>query len=409
MADNNNNNNLLGFGLAGLGSSLVGGGLSYLTGRASQEHAAELQWQNWKRMFDYEAEYNKPINQLKRSAAAGVNPFVSPAGAQMVGTSSMQMGAPAAAPGASPVPFDFGTNFNQIMSGLLAVRQSEGEGIKNKNLQSFLDAQIKNQLSQAGYNDVQSAYQNMANEIYREFGRKKNDAELQNLLKDLETKQADILLKSSERGYYDQSRMESLAREAHERALAVLGQKDIDAFDTRLRTWIRQAESQIKANLAGAYESGERAKLAGAQTETENALRSGRVSAQALENGLSAIDFLVNSQENEDGELRMIEQLRNEVELKSKENNTFYWRFAAEMLSALAQGAFSVTFAGKVLRAARGAQSAVQATKQLKSAGVGDITEHVAKPTPKGSGAPVFPRDKDKYPNLYHIWQMGQH
>lgn len=88
----------------------------------------------------------------------------------------------------------------------------------------------------------------------------------------------------------------------------------------------------------------------------------------------------------------------------------FTWQFGIELAKAVAFGAMSITGAGKLWRMFKGLRTAESATRvagQNKKS-VGDIMEHVGKPSEKGSGAPVFPRDKDKYPNLYRIWSSGK-
>lgn len=53
------------------GSSLIGG----LVNQAFAKRNARMQFQNWKKAFDYEAAYNSPKNQLNRLYEAGINPL----------------------------------------------------------------------------------------------------------------------------------------------------------------------------------------------------------------------------------------------------------------------------------------------------------------------------------------------
>lgn len=399
MADTND---LLGYGVAGAASSLIGGGLSYLTGRSSQERAAELQWENWKKMFDYQAEYNKPVNQLKRSAAVGVNPFVSPTGAQMVGMSSQQMGAPASAPGASAVPFEFGSNFNQILQGLLNYRSSIGKDIENSKLPEWFDAQIREKLVHAGYEDVMSQGQELANEITRLYGKMEKRAQISNLMKDTLLKASQIMLNDDLGELAAQQRLTELARESHYRAEAVLGQKNIDAFDTRLNAWLDTVKSEQAANYSSAH-------LRREQALTENRLRDERYTELVIENGLRGIQFANEDEFSHQDREQALRYSIEQADLLSKENNVFYWRFAVDVLKAVADGVISATFASKLLKFGKAGKEAKTAEEfQKKAKKVGDIMEHVGSPSETGSGAPVFPRDKDKYPNLYRIWNMGK-
>lgn len=395
-------NELLGYGVAGAASSLIGGGLSYITGRSSQERAAELQWENWKRMFDYQADYNKPINQLKRSAQVGVNPFVSPTGAQMVSMNSQQIGAPAAAPGASPVPFEFGSNFNQILQGLLNYRSSVGKDIENSKLSDWFDAQIREKLVHAGYEDVMTQGEEMANEITRLYGKMEKRAKIQNIMKDTLLKASQIMLNDDLGELAAQQRLTELAKESHYRALAVLGQKDIDSYDTRLDAWLDTVKSQQAANYSSAEESHERA-------ATERKLRDERYTELVIENGLRGIQFANEEEFSHQDREQALRYSIEQADLLSKENNVFYWRFVVDVLKAVADGVISATFASKLLKFGKAGKDAKTAEEfKNKANKVGDIMEHVGEPSGKGSGAPVFPRDKDKYPNLYKIWHMGK-
>lgn len=330
--------------VGGLASGAGSGLLSYMTGRSSQEHAANLQYDNWKRMFDYEAAYNHPANQLRRSASVGVNPFVSPSGAQMVGLSSMNTGTPAAAPGAMPI--DFSGSFNQVMQGLLHARESVGKDIENSKLGKWIDANILEKLKHAGYEEVMTHGQKLQNELVELYGKTHERAKISNLMKDTALKASQIMLNDDLSEEAASAALLNFAKEAHERALAVLGQKDIDAFDSRLNAWLDEVKSQVLANRAAAYRDTEIGK-------TENKMRESRYVEQVIKNGLAAIQFQNEEEFSHDDRQTALDYAIQSAQIQEKENNLVYWRFAVDVLRAVVEGAITATFAGKLLKAGK--------------------------------------------------------
>lgn len=341
--------NILASAAAGLAGSVGSGLVNYLTGRSSQEYAAQLQLENWKKQFDYENQYNLPVNQLKRWASVGVNPFFNSSNSSMVGASTAQMSPQASAP--SPFPFDFGSSFSQILSGLLNAASVKGKSVESDKMGEFLDAQTRKLIADAGYSETMQRYQNMANEVYSLYGRSKAGAELKNLLMELGVKSADMILKQSEAGYYDQKQIESLATEAYYRAKSVLGQKEIDTFQERFDMFLKEAESRIKANTAGATKDIALAK-------TEDALRSDRKVELQLENGLRAIQFTNEEEFSRSDRQIALDTAIEAMELKHKENQLYYWKFGVDVLKAVASGALSATLGFKLFKAAKSAKAA---------------------------------------------------
>lgn len=56
---------------AGVAGSAVSAGLNALTAKRN----AKLQYKYWKKMFDYQSDYNSPVKQLQRLYDAGINPL----------------------------------------------------------------------------------------------------------------------------------------------------------------------------------------------------------------------------------------------------------------------------------------------------------------------------------------------
>lgn len=352
--------NIAGSALGGVAGSAASGLMNYFTSRSQQEYASELQYTNWKRMFDYASAYNSPANQLRRSAQVGINPFVSPSGATSVAFGRQDAAPSAAAPVAPGSPFDFGSSFSQVMQALLTSSQVKRAGIENSRLGEFLDAQIRHQISEAGLAEVNTAYQEMANEVYAQYGKMEQRAKLKNLFKDLAVKESQILLNSAEADYDYHKALEALASEAHLRAKAVLGQKEIDVFDARFQKWLEFTDSQITANRAGASRDT-------AVARTENELRSERKRELILENGLRAIAFESEDEFSRSERQVLLDRSIEEAEIASKENNLYYYKFAVDVLKAVAQGAMSATFGYKLLKTTKAAKASGKTAKAAKS------------------------------------------
>ena len=351
---------------AGAASSVAGTLTSWLTGRSSQEHAANLQFDNWKKMFDYEAAYNSPVNQLRRASKAGVNPFVSPTGSQM-----LQMASAHGTPNASiPVAFGsegFGTSFSQIMQGLLAAQAAEGKGIENKKLASVLDSQIQANWARAGYEQSLADFQKMENEVYSEFGRKKARNEVRKLYGEIAKQSSEIFLNEQLSEKAAAERLESLTRFAHEQAKAALTQKELDVFDQKFDIWKNLTMSQIQANKASAYESYKTGEFHAEQAQTEKEIRSFRKDAMTLENGLKAVAFNNENKYSDSERAVALDAAISTAEIKDKENKLYYARFAIEVFNAVVNGIFDVAFAKGMLKKAAQASKSAEAGKAAEA------------------------------------------
>lgn len=395
--------------VGGVAGSVADTGLSMLTGRSNMQAQADLQYANWKKQFDAINEYNRPANQLRRWSEIGVNPFVNPSGSQMVGMSSSQATPSGAMPAFTPAA-GFGNSFSQLMQGLLSAQQAKGKGLENEQLSDFLSAQIRNQLSQAGHAEVLQELDQLKVDFEREFGRSKYKASIIHELSNAFESYSKALLNRD----YEPARissetwrnnLEGLLAKAKNH-LTDLEYQDLETrlyyLDDMLQGDLEVKQSESTRNRAEAYKARE-------EGRTQESVR--RLNAMnAFRSEAEGNKFYAEYERLQHTEKAFVDKLISEASIEHKKDRVFSWQFGIELAKAVALGAMSVTGAGKLWRLLKGATSAQAAVniagKNKKS--VGDIMEHVGKPSEKGSGAPVFPRDKDIYPNLYRIWQSGR-
>lgn len=340
----------VGGGGVSLVSSIAEKATDYFLNRNSADHQANLNYDTWKKEFDVQNAYNNPQQELARYAAVGLNPYVSTEGSSMIGgsTSRNNMGSSAVAPvGYTPPP---ATSFNSAMQAILALSQARGQNIRNSKLGALIDAQIEDLLKKAGYNEVMTDFQQMANEVYNEIGRKKARAEYQNLLSDLAKKSSEILLNNNLTEKAAAEALEAHAREGLARARSFLTKKEIESYETRLNAWLNLTKSQISANHASAFKNV-------AEGNTENALRPHRVTSAVLENGIKAIAFGNDKDFSHDERQFARDLLESQSSIKHKEDVLYYWRFAMDVLQAVVDGVMTVTKAGFFLKAAKSAGS----------------------------------------------------
>lgn len=395
--------------VGGVVGSFADTGLSMLTGRSNMQAQADLQFANWKKQFDAINEYNRPANQLKRWSEVGVNPFVNPGSAMSVGKSSSDASPSAGLPAFAPAA-GFGNSFSQLMQGLLSAQQAKGKGIENEKLSDFLSAQIRNQLSQAGHAEVLQELDQLKVDFEREFGRSKYKSSIfKELSSALESYSKALLNRDYEPARISsetwRNNIEGLLSQAKKR-LTDLEYQDLETrlyyLDDMLQGDLEVKQSESNRNRAEAYKARE-------EGRTQESVR--RLNAMnAFKSEAEGNKFYAEYERLQHTEKAFVDKLISEASIEHKKDRVFSWQFGIELAKAVAMGAMTVTGAGKLWRLLRGATSAQAAaniaSKNKKS--VGDIMEHVGTTSEQGSGVPVFPRDKDLYPNLYRIWQSGR-
>lgn len=92
----------------------VGSGLfGSIIAAARAEKNAQIQFDNWKKAFDYEANYNSPVNQLNRLYEAGINPLYN---SEFSAGNSIQGGM---STGSLPESLPMNTDLSQISNAYL--------------------------------------------------------------------------------------------------------------------------------------------------------------------------------------------------------------------------------------------------------------------------------------------------
>ena len=394
---------------AGGAMGLVDTGLSMLTGRSNMQYQSDLAFENWKKQFNMINEYNKPINQLKRYADVGVNPFVNPSGSQMVGMSSSGASPSAPMPAFSPAA-GFGSSFSQLMSGILSAYQSKGKGIENEKLGEFLDAQIRNQLSQAGHQEVLAELDSVKLGLEKQFGKSKYRSEIykafseaaQSFTQALLNRDYEPALKASETWKNNMEGLLSKAKKDMTDLEYFELETRLEYLDDMLQGDIEVKRSERSKNYAEAFKAKEEGK-------TQESLRRLN-SANAFRSEAEGNKFYEEYQRLTHTEKAFVDKLTAEAEIERKKNAVFSWKFGMELAKAVGMGAIGFTGAGKLWRLFRGVRSA-QAAKNIANTNkkqVGDITSHLAKPGEKGV-SPDFndPAVREQYSTIASILGHG--
>lgn len=176
-------NGLLGGIFGGVTSGLssgISGAVSSVFQPDSMEQQKELmdyQYDKQKEFVDYQNEYNTPANQLDRFEQAGVNPNLAMNfGLGSAGNSSYEM--------PNPAPTRQSADFRNLMAdSWLKQNQSSLQAALVKSEDSFRDSKLEKLMLENNHQQLANDYQEMYNEIYKEFGRSKYAADLQKDLK----------------------------------------------------------------------------------------------------------------------------------------------------------------------------------------------------------------------------------
>ena len=147
----------------------------------SRDFTKEMYAKQWQ---DYQ-DWNDYSSMVRRAVDAGVSPsalFGSGAPAQFGGLSPASVGH-----SASPSPSYEGIvnpinrqaeTFHSISSGLSALANATKTGVETSKLVPLMNAQIANQLSEAGFNDIRSKSADFELGLRQIYGKKLYDSEL---------------------------------------------------------------------------------------------------------------------------------------------------------------------------------------------------------------------------------------
>ena len=250
------------------GSALLGAGGSLLQNKLGKDN---LQYQ-WDEMYS-------PQAQVRNLAKAGINPAVAFGNNSPTFSSGGQLQMPSAP--------DFGigtTAINELGNYFKSLADAKKAGADTKYVGAMTDKAL-----------TEIEAQKMQNEFNKRYGNQKwlNDLSLsyQNVLLAQKTNDLKEIEKAIGKWKEASEKAISEANE-HQRDMLVkdLANKDeqIRLSNNLLKEKANTEKSAQSANYANAAHSNELA-------NTEKALRSGRITAQTLENGLKAIDFNIKN------------------------------------------------------------------------------------------------------------------
>ena len=142
---------VLGSAGVGLASSAADSALGAVFNQVFAKRNAKMQSDMWKKLFDYQAEYNSPVNQLKRLYEAGINPLYN---SEYGGSQSFQGGI-------SSLPEQigngsFGENLERFLALMLENRKIDLTSERNKAENARDYASAKDSLQNAKLTEIRS-------------------------------------------------------------------------------------------------------------------------------------------------------------------------------------------------------------------------------------------------------------
>lgn len=272
-----------------------------------QFKAQAEQWQKqfgmeneeWQRRFDAQNQYNDPRAVVARLQAAGINPAamagqISDGGMAAAGGSSSPSSPTVASPSmpgshsVSPIglPNISGISSDaQIFSSLAQLQDSMQKGaqvgLNMERQQALLGSEIEQNVANASEKREVARQTRLQSDIIALYGSKQAAA---NVLKTLADRDA-----AAAAGDYDRAaalNQDALRQLTNERRFALSEQRP--AILSNLQKQGEVYQSEIERNTAQASAARSSASYMSALAETENGLRDGRITGQALENGLRA-------------------------------------------------------------------------------------------------------------------------
>lgn len=256
-------------------------------------------------MFNMENDYNNPVRQMSRLKAAGINPYVA------AGEVGNVEGRADTIPAQNPIPMQNpAANFHvpqleiaqpmaQLASAFAAITQGKKNQAETETENKTRDAvlkQLQNQAELTGYQARNQLFQNTMNQLYQEKRIRKElrnlDASWAKLQQEMTESEA-----KTELSHFQTLLTEIEWKTKDEQLKAMLpwlGKMAAQEYENKVKEG-REIDSRIQSNhaqaqaaMASAAASYAAAKESNSRTETENALRKLRVTAQKLANGIAA-------------------------------------------------------------------------------------------------------------------------
>lgn len=315
-------------------------------------------------MFNLEASYNSPMNQMARLSAAGLNPAV--AFGQNLTTSAGNTNAstPAAvgvptpqAPRVSPVPSPVAGAFDQISQNVLNVSQAlaaasnaKKTSAETKRIYTLLDQELSN-MQTVGQNEqikgnilkIQEDLEQLNYEVKSQTQFKQEYATIEKLAAETALAIAQGKTEEAESRYKN---FQALTQEKEYRILLSKAPLILQEMEEGIKL-LKEKQKTEKANQASAYGS---AAVSQANAATINALRDSqkRISEADAKTREKEYDVFLNTMENQilqsdlftDAQRTSLEVLQQQLKEARKRNDWFAIRQISGVISETV-GAFS--------------------------------------------------------------------
>lgn len=320
-------------------------------------------------MFNMENQYNSPVEQVKRLAAAGVNPAV------YFGQGSGQAGT---ADGASPsaagstvspnMPVMTTPNIqaapsivsgslqalNQMVQMQLAIKQAAKAGAETSQIQALTDVQYKKLIKETENIEVQTNAQRFENEMNYLFEWSERNWRLKNLIKDVAKKGVEITTLASQGKYYEAQALLADAERELTNSRNTEIKLRIPYIVPTLQAQIDLYKAQESEEYASAAEHRAGARLSNEQASQLEDMHDFIVSIKENEKMISdknvkiKMDTYMNEIQKIADEAQIAENQKNllneqikeaqeKVKLAQKENNSYYTRIALDALGKVVQ------------------------------------------------------------------------
>lgn len=243
-------------------------------------YQSQLNQQNWHDQFSTIAQYNEPSAVAKRYLDAGISPSAA-FGGSAVGQSGAS---PSVAP-VTPVLPNNGLNVSSLAQMTALLSAARKDSAQASEITSLLHGKVVSQ-------DLQNEFQELQNIVAHDTLPKRAQLELKKLLSDCLDLQASAGLKGAQELLSDEQRLKTIA----ERLLAITDNEQAKVVLGRITDLI---DAKIKSAYAAAARDTSQASLNTALRATEDALRSGRVTAQEIGNKLLDVQHMMAFRSNE--------------------------------------------------------------------------------------------------------------
>lgn len=305
----------------------------------------------YEKQFSDLVNYNSYASMVQRAKDAGISPaalFQNGAPSMLGGISPVSAGH-----SASPSPSYEGIvnpvnrqaeSFHSISSGLKALGDLAKTGMETSQLVPLMSAQIKNQLSQSGLNDIRSMSEDFELGLRQIYGKKLYDSELGKNYSQMINAYNQAYLFAEEGKTQDSVRQLNLADRLYKDSLRLSTDKQVEFMGLQMSWYPKQMRAQIENLLSSASESSANAD----QTRLFNKIYSDKrfqhsIISQAVTAGQQAIDSNKMTKQQVQHLNYMIEQAAYANEMKEFS----YWSSQIQSyMSSLGQAASAFYGAG---------------------------------------------------------------